>query len=117
MAALIFSIAFLPLSLFAATRIYPTLKPPKHRPFIFILSGTFMFAFGLFLGLTLREDLILGVIHFTSRYFGEIYAASHNQPLTYWAIALTLYIVAILFSGLGLAGYGLCFSGRRPSEP
>ena len=116
MAALILSIAFLPLALFAATRIHRALKPPRHRPFVFILSGTFMLVLGLLVGYALRDDLKSGIIHFTSRYFGEFYANSHHQPLAYWAIALVLYIVAILFAGLGLAGYGLCFNGGRANE-
>jgi hypothetical protein len=117
MAALILSIAFLPLALVTATLIHPALKPPRHRPFVFILSGTFMLSFGLLIGYTLRKDLTSGIIHLSSRYFGEFYASLHSQPVAYWAMALMLYIVAILFAGLGLAGYRLCFGDRRANEP
>lgn len=116
MTALILTIAFLPLALFAATRIHPTLKPPRHRPIVFVLGGTLMLVFGLLAGYTLRRDLASGVIHFTSRYFGEFYASSQDQPLAYWTLALLFYILAVLFAGLGLAGFGLCFSSRHTNH-
>jgi hypothetical protein len=116
MMALILSIAFLPLALFSATHIYSVLKPPKHRPLLFFFSGALILTFGLFVGHALRHDLQSGIIHFTSRYFGEIYAGSHGQPLTYWVVALSLYVIATFLAGFGLAGLGLCFSKRHRNE-
>ena len=117
MLALILSIAFLPLALFAATHIHSVLKPPQHRPLLFLFGGALILTFGLFVGDALRHDLQSGTIHFTSRYFGEIYASSHNQPLAYWAVALSLYVIAIFLAGLGLAGFGLCLGKKRRNGP
>ena len=116
MVALTLSIAFLPLALFAATRIYSVLKPPKHKPLLFFLSGALMLTFGFLVGYALRQNLQSGVIHFTSRYFGEIYASQHNQPLAYWAVALAFYAIGVLLAGFGLAGLGLCFGNRNANK-
>ncbi len=113
MAALILSIMFLPLALLSAARIHPMLKPPKHRPIGFILFGTFSIASGLGTGYALRDDLKSGVIHFTRRFTGEFHADFHSQPLSYWSMALLLYVAAIVLVGFGLAGYALCFTNRQ----
>lgn len=113
MVALIFLIAFLPLTLIAVTRIHRVLKPPRHRPLIFIIGGTFLLSLGLLAGYALWGDLQSGIIHFTARRYGEFYASAYDDPLSYWTLAVVLYFAAILFSGFGLAGFGLCFNNKR----
>ncbi|MCD9008146.1 hypothetical protein LDO31_18275 [Luteimonas sp. XNQY3] len=117
MAALALSVAFLPLAIFVAARIYPTLNPPKYRPLAFLLGGMLFLLFGVFAGYALHGNIRSGVIHFSSRYFGVIHADLHGQPWQFWATALGLYTVAVFLAGTGFAGIGLCFGNRRTNEP
>lgn len=104
---LLLTIAFIPLAVVAASRIFPILKPPSHRPVLFFFIGALLLMFGVLGGYALRAFLQSGVVHFTSRRLGEIYANASQQPIEYWAVVLTLYGVAILVSAVGLAGLGL----------
>lgn len=117
MAALALSIAFLPLVILVAARIYPTLNPPKYRPFAFLLGGMLFLLFGAFVGYALYGNIRSGVIHFSSRYFGAVHTDLHGQLWQFWVAALGLYALAVLLAGTGLAGIGLCFGNRRTNEP
>jgi hypothetical protein len=108
-AQLLLAIAFIPLAAVAARRIFPTLKPPSHRPVLFFLFGALLLLFGVIGGYALRPFLQSGVVQFTSRRLGDVYANSSQQPLEYWVVILALYGLAILVSAVGLAGLGLSF--------
>lgn len=112
-AQLLLAIAFIPLAAIAARRVHPTLKPPSHRPVLFFFLGAFLLLFGALGGYALRPFLQSGVVQFTSRRLGEIYASSSLQPLEYWLVILTLYGLAVLVSSVGLAGLGLSFRKAR----
>lgn len=109
MAELLLTIAFIPLAVVAARRIFPTLKPPSHRPVLFFSVGVFLLLFGVLGGYALRAFLQSGVVLFASRHLGEIRASSSQQPIEFWAVILGLYGVAVLVSAVGLAGLGLSF--------
>ena len=112
MVALLMVIAFLPVAALAGTRIFPTLKPRRHSPLAFVSGGFLMLFFGVMIGFPLRSYLQSGVVHFPSRHFGEIHAASAEEPLAYWAVMLLLYAIAVFLAGFGLASFGLCFRER-----
>ena len=113
MAALLLTIAFFPFALLAAWHVYPSLKPPKHKPLLFIFGGAFMSLFGLVAGGALRRNLKSGIIDFTSRSFGEIYATSAGEPVMYWTVAIILYSSAVFLTALGLAFFRLAFRSRE----
>lgn len=113
MAALILAVAFVPLALLVAKRLFSSLKPPRHRPLLFLSGGGVSLLFGLAAGYALHPAIQSGVVHFTSRRFGEIHANSLQQPLGYWTAILALYGIAVFLSGFGLAGIGLCFGQRQ----
>ncbi len=108
-AMLVLAVAFAPLAVVSARRIFPSLRPPRHRPFLFCISGALMLLFGAMSGLVTYAYLKSGIVHFTSRLFGEIHADASEQPIEYWAVILALYGIAVFLSGFGLAGFGLCF--------
>lgn len=109
MAELLLAIAFIPLAAVAARRIFPTLKPPSRRPVLFFFLGAVLFLFGILGGYSLRPFLQSGVVQFTSRRLGEVYASSSLKPFEYWLVILALYSLAVFVSSVGLAGLGLSF--------
>lgn len=117
MTELLLTIAFFPLAVVAARLIFPTLKPKRHRPVLFFFLGALVFLFGILGGYALRFFLQSGVVRFTSRRLGEIYANASQQPLEYWVVFLILYGSVIFISGLGLAGLVFPFSKCTNNEP
>ena len=109
----VLALAFIPLSALAAKKIFPFLKPPEHRPFVFFISGLLLFLVGAGIVYLLHEELQSGILDFKSRRYGDIYADALVQPFKYWFIVLFFYATAVITSGTGLAGFGLCF--RRDS--
>lgn len=105
----VLAISFVPLVIVSARRIFPSLRPPRHRPFLFCVGGALMLLFGAMSGLVVCTYLQSGIAHFTSRGFGEIHADSSEQAIEYWAVVLTLYGIAVFLSGFGIAGFSLCF--------
>lgn len=109
-----FAIALPPLAFIAAKAIRPTLKPPRYRPFLFVIGGLFFELLALMTGWSLHLVLDRGVVQFRSRLLGAFYADS-SQPAEYWLLVSLIYGMCILFAGLGLAGFSLCF--RRSTGP
>ena len=112
-AAIAFAVAFFPLALLVARIILPKLRPPRYRPFLFVMGSLFYALIALGSGWSLYIALNLSVVQFRSRLFGVFYADS-SQPLEYWSLLLLIYGLCIFFAGLGFAGIALCF--RKPSQ-
>ena len=110
------AVVFVPLALVVARQLLPSLRPPKHRPLLFISGGGLLLMFGLLAIYTLRPAIESGVVHFTSRAFGELNASIAHQPYEYWLIVLLIYACGVFLAGFGLAGFGLCFR-TQGSEP
>ena len=113
LAAITFAIAFVPLALLVARLLLSKLRPPRYRPFLFVLGSLFYALIALGSGWTLYLALNLPVIQFRSRLFGAFYADS-SQPIEYWSLLLLMYGICVFFAGLSLAGIGLCF--RRSTQ-
>lgn len=106
--------SFVPLALIAAKLIFPTLKPPKNSPSLFVLSGTFFFLFGVLVLYAMDAFLESGTVKFSGRWLREIHANYASQPIEYCLTIVALYLVAVFLSGVGLAGLSLVFfRGRR----
>ena len=114
LATIVLAVSFIPLAILAAKIIFPILKPPKHRPFVFFLSGICLFMVGVVIVYSLRTELQTGVLHFTSQRYGDTNANASVEPLKFWFIILSFYIVGVISSGFGLAGFRLCF--RKDQE-
>jgi len=115
--ALVLAAAFFPLAVAVALRLYPSLRPPKHRPVTFVVGGVFLLSLGALAAYTLRSTMESGVFHLSSRRFGVFHAEASHQTFEYWALVLTFYGICVFLSGVGVASIGLCI--RRPpgNEP
>ena len=101
--------AFIPLAILVAKMIFPILKPPKHRPFVFVLSGILLFLIGILVVYLLSMKLQTGVLNLHSQRYGDIYANSSVEPVKFWLIVIASYAMGVISSAFGLAGFGLCF--------
>ena len=108
------AIGFLPIALLVARLLIPSLRPPKHRPIFFASAGALLLVFGSLSTYALRSAVASGVVHFSSRRFGEFHANAADQPIEYWAVVLVIYSCGVALAGFGLAGVGLCFK-RAPA--
>jgi hypothetical protein len=106
-------ISFVPLAAIAAKLIFPTLKPPKNSPFVFVLSGTFFLLFGVLVLYAIHVFLESGMVKLSGRWLREIHPTYANQPIEYCVTIVALYLVAVLLSGVGVAGVSLVFSRSR----
>ena len=109
--------AFFPLAFMQARLMLPSFRPPKHRPAAFIAGGVFALTLGTLSAYSLRSDIQSGVVHLSSRRFGEFHADISHQPFEFWCLVLSIYGIGVFLSGFGLAGIGLCFRrtpGRGP---
>jgi len=114
--ATLLALTFIPLSAFTAREIFPSLKPPKYRPILFLAVGVSFFCFGILGAYALRPFLESGVVQFRAKRLGEIYADSFSQPVEFWLVVLLLYGLSVFVSGIGLAGCYLVLNNQQKTN-
>ena len=105
-ATVTFAIAFIPLAVIAAKKIYPMANPPGDRPFLLFLAGMLLFIIGAVIAYSQLTWLDTGILDFKFRRSGRIYADSSVQPIKFWFVVLAFYTSAVLTSGVGFVGIG-----------
>ena len=115
--ALLLVAAFVPLAAVIGARLYPALRPPKHRPLAFVLGGLLAISLGALSTFAVLSEMGSGVFSVSTRYSGLLHADSTQRPLEYWAFVLLFYGMGVLLCGFGLASIGLCFNRLKGSEP
>ena len=113
LAAATFAIAFIPLAVVAARKLYPRSNPATDNPLVLLVGGLFLFAIGAVVAYSQLSWLDAGILDFKFRRSGHIYADVATEPVEFWFVILVFYAGAVLTSGAGLVGIGHCFKGKQ----
>jgi hypothetical protein len=105
-----FAIAFIPLAVITAKKIYRRSNPSTDSPFVLFLGGMFLFAIGAVVAYSQLAWLDSGILDFKFRRSGHIYADSSVEPIEFWFVILVFYAGAVLTSSVGLVGIRHCFN-------
>ena len=104
-----FAIAFIPLAVIVAKKIYPRSNPSTDNPFVLFFGGMFLFSIGAVIAYSQLAWLDTGILDFKFRRSGHIYADSSVQPIKFWFVILVFYAGAVLTSDAGFVGIDHCF--------
>jgi len=108
-ATVTFAIAFIPLAVITARKIYSLSNPSSDNPFLLFLAGMLLFIIGAVIAYSQLSWLDTGILDFKFRRSGHIYADSSVQPIKFWFVVLAFYASAVLTSGVGFVGIGHSF--------
>lgn len=95
---------------------YVTLRPPEHRPGIFLLGAVFFFALAFVLSHMTALSIIDGIIDVESRQFGHVYASRYSNPWKFWLLIVMEYGAGLMFASYAVAGILLC-GQKHPHRP
>lgn len=101
-------------ALLNAKLIFWQMRPPKHKPLVFLLGGSFFLLIGLVSAYLAYSEIQLEVVHCMLKSC-SVYKLA-DQAFAYWIAIVFWYVFGASFVGLGLAQIRLCFrgEGREP---